>query len=182
MTDQDETRDERPEAADDADSMERLREEIDKLPVSEHLLFMMQSLSSLAIGRLGLTQETAGRRDPEQARLAIDAFKALLDVLERGQPGPELLGHKGMLSQLQLAYAGAVGKGASDESAPEAAETAPAETPPAEEPPAKATTSGQDAEPEESAAPKKPAAAKKPAAKKSTAAPKKTAKKPTDSK
>jgi hypothetical protein len=72
--------------ADDVEAMARLQEQINNLPVSEHLVFMLHSLSALAIDRLGLAPAAAARRDPGQARMAIDAFKSLLEVLEPGRP------------------------------------------------------------------------------------------------
>ena len=54
----------RTDRRDDAEAMARLQEEINNLPVSEHLVFMLQSLSSLAVDRLGLAPEAAARRDP----------------------------------------------------------------------------------------------------------------------
>lgn len=116
----DEQRDKEPESreseaggrqAEEAEMMEHLQEEIRNLPVSDHLLYMMQSLSGLAIARMGLTDDTASRRDMPQARLAVDAFKALLDLLERAKPSGEMAAHRGMLSQLQLAYVGALDGG-----------------------------------------------------------------------
>ncbi len=104
-------RDRRTERVEDAEMMERLQEEIRNLPVSDHLVFMMQSLSGLAVARMGLAADTAGRRDMEQARLAVDAFKALLELLEKARPGGEMAAHRGMLSQLQLAYVAALDAG-----------------------------------------------------------------------
>jgi len=104
-------RDRRTEQVEDAEMMERLQEEIRNLPVSDHLVFMMQSLSGLAVARMGLAADTAGRRDMEQARLAVDAFKALLELLEKARPAGEMAVHRGMLSQLQLAYVGALDAG-----------------------------------------------------------------------
>lgn len=112
----------KPEAgegqAEEAEMMERLQEEIRNLPVSDHLLYMMQSLSGLAIARMGLTDDTASRRDMPQAQLAIDAFKALLDLLERAKPSGEMAAHRGVLSQLQLAYVGALDAGSTTHEAP----------------------------------------------------------------
>jgi hypothetical protein len=71
--------------AEEAD-MARLQEEIRNLPVVDHVMYMMQSLSALAVGRMGLGGESQPRPDFEQARLAIDAFKALLDVVEKARP------------------------------------------------------------------------------------------------
>lgn len=90
----------------DAEAMERLQQEIRNLPVSEHLLYMMHSLSALAVDRIGLGGGDSTQRDLEQAKLAIDAFKALLDVLERAKPD-QAAAHRGVLSQLQMAYVSA---------------------------------------------------------------------------
>ena len=110
-------RDRRTEQVEDAEMMERLQEEIRNLPVSDHLVFMMQSLSGLAVARMGLAADTAGRRDMEQARLAVDAFKALLELLEKARPAGEMAAHRGMLSQLQLAYVAALDAGGKDRDA-----------------------------------------------------------------
>ena len=116
---------------DEAEAMARLQEEIGNLPVSEHLVYMMHSLSALAVGRLGLTADTSAPRDLGQARLAIDAFRALLTLLEQARPAADIAAHRGMLSQLQLAYAGAIEGGSAAEKAEVAAERpeAAAETP-----------------------------------------------------
>jgi hypothetical protein len=105
----------------DAEMMERMQEEIRNLPVSDHLLYMMHSLSALAVARLGVTAETVAHRDLEQARSAIDGFKALMEVVERARPAGETVIHRGTLSQLQLAYVEALGADAK-RTADEAAE------------------------------------------------------------
>jgi len=110
----------------EAELAARLQEEIRNLAVSDHLLFMMQSLSALAVGRLGLSGEAAPVRDLEQSRLAIDAFRALMGVLEGVRPAGEMAAHRGMLSQLQLAYAAAVSAG-DRPATPEGAEVSEAE-------------------------------------------------------
>jgi hypothetical protein len=94
----------------EAEMMARLQEEIANLPVAEHLVYMLHSLSALAVSRLGLSADTKERRDLAQAQLAIDAFKAVLGVLEPVRPAGEVSAHRGMLSQLQLAYAAAMGQ------------------------------------------------------------------------
>lgn len=93
--------------AEEAEMMERLQEEIRNLPVGEHLTYMMHSLSSLAAGRMGLAPGSEAQRDLGQARLAIDAFKALMEIIERVQSEDEMVAHRGILSQLQLAYVAA---------------------------------------------------------------------------
>jgi hypothetical protein len=122
---------------DEAEAMARLQEEIRNLPVSDHLLYMMQSLSGLAIARMGLAADGDARRDLDQARLAIDAFKALLGLVESAGQGAEMTSHRGMLSQLQLAYVGVLGLG---EAPPASAAAAAATTPPAEAAPEAAAT------------------------------------------
>ena len=96
--------------AQDAAAMERLQEEIRNLPVSDHVLYMMHSLSALAVARLGLSPDAAARRDLDQARLAIDCFKALMEVVGEARPSEENAIHRGTLSQLQLAYLEALDK------------------------------------------------------------------------
>jgi hypothetical protein len=142
---------EREDRGDEAEMMARMREEIANLPVAEHMAYMLHSLSALAVGRLGMTAETTERRDLGQARLAIDAFKALLTVLEPVRSAGEIAASRGMLSQLQLAYAGAIGQveTASQAGGERSAPPAPKEG---------------EATKTRAAAKKTPAAAKKPAA------------------
>jgi len=123
--------------AEDAEMMERIQAEIRNLPVMDHVQYMMHSLSSLAVSRLGLSGEDAARRDLEQARLAIDAFKALLDVVERARPD-QVASHRGVLSQLQLAYVSAAARPAEDEGATSA------EAPGADERPEKERPAGTE--------------------------------------
>ena len=94
--------------ADEREAMRRFEEEIGRLTVADHVLLMMHSLSSLAVERLGLTPETAGRKDLDQARLAIDAFRALLGVLDDKRPAEEMTAHRAALAQLQMAYVSAL--------------------------------------------------------------------------
>jgi hypothetical protein len=98
--------------ADEAAMMRQLREELQNLTVSDHLLFMMHSLSALAVDRMGLSGDD-GRRDLGEARLAIDAFKALVELLERTRPAKEMAAHRSALSQLQFSYVGVLSGGAS---------------------------------------------------------------------
>lgn len=113
--------------AEEAEMMARLQEEIRNLPVSDHLLYMMHSLSALAVGRMGVTAETAVTRDLDQARLAIDAFKALMEVVEKTRPAEEMAVHRGMLAQLQLAYVAALEPCAAEEAAAQEATAQEAE-------------------------------------------------------
>jgi hypothetical protein len=105
--------------ADDAEMIQQLREELKSLTVSDHLLFMMHSLSALAVDRMGLTEEAGGHRDLEEARLAIDAFKALADLVGTTRPPEEMAVHRGALSQLQMSYVGVLGGGGLGEESPD---------------------------------------------------------------
>jgi hypothetical protein len=68
--------------------------------VTDVLLQTVLTLVNLGGRRLGLGG-TEGEKDLEQARLAIDATRALVDLLPPDQTAPI----KDALSQLQMAYA-----------------------------------------------------------------------------
>ncbi len=84
--------------------LERLEDQIRRMSVADHLVYMMESLAALSARKLGLTSETAAERDLDQARLSIEAFRVLLQVVEPERPMGEINAHRGMLSELQLAY------------------------------------------------------------------------------
>jgi hypothetical protein len=89
-----------------ADDEQRLIEEIQtelaKLKVSDLLLQTLYSVSSLGYHRL-----SPEGRDLEQARLAIEALRALVPVLEGAVPEDALRDFNQVLANLQLAYASA---------------------------------------------------------------------------
>ena len=89
-----------------ADDEQRLIEEIQaelaKLKVSDLLLQTVYSVSSLGYHRL-----SGEGRDLEQARLAIDALRALVPVLEGSIPADALRDFNQVVANLQLAYASA---------------------------------------------------------------------------
>lgn len=83
----------------EADLLEALRQ----LKVSDLLVQTLSTVSSLAFHRLD-----EQHRDLEQARLAIEALRALVPVLEGAVP-PELTRDlEQVTANLQLAYAAAV--------------------------------------------------------------------------
>lgn len=100
---------ERPESAAGAEEeAARLLEEYERqilaLPVREHLERMLTTLSGLALQRLGLGDKEAGAYEPKEAGLAIDAFRALVEVLVKEEP--QLTGvYRATLAQMQLAFA-----------------------------------------------------------------------------
>jgi predicted nucleic acid-binding protein len=86
----------------DEELVQRLEEELKKLRVSDLLVQTLYTLSSL--GYRKLSEED---RDLEQARLAIEALKALLPVLEGAAADEVLRDFKQVTANLQLAYADA---------------------------------------------------------------------------
>ncbi len=88
----------------EAELLERLQEEMRRLTVADHLLHLMQILPSLAFQHLGLTPESQGDRDLAQSRLAIDAFRALLEVVAPLRPADEVGMYRSTLAQMQMAF------------------------------------------------------------------------------
>jgi hypothetical protein len=82
--------------------VEELQAELDKLKVSDLLLQTVYTISSLGYHRL--SGET---KDLEQARLAIEALKALLPVLQGAVPEEAVRDFNQVLVNMQLAYASA---------------------------------------------------------------------------
>ena len=81
-----------------------LEEELRRITVDDVLLQTIVSLVNLAGRKAGLAPGAEGERDPEQLRLAIEAVRALLPLVEpRHAEG--LAPVRDALSQLQLAYA-----------------------------------------------------------------------------
>jgi hypothetical protein len=95
-------------AENDEQLLQQLEEELKKLKVADLLVQTLYTVSSLAYRKL-----SEDDRDLDQARLAIEALRALLPVLE-GAVGDEVLrDFKQVTSNLQLAYAEAA-KGKSE--------------------------------------------------------------------
>lgn len=90
-------------AEDEQRLIEEIQAELAKLKVSDLLLQTLYSVSSLGYHRLG-----AEGRDLEQARLAIEALRALVRVLEGSVAEDALRDFNQVLANLQLAYASAV--------------------------------------------------------------------------
>ena len=90
---------------DEQQLIEELQAELAKLSVSDLLLQTLHSISLLGYHRL--TGET---RDLAQARLAIEALRALVPVLEGTAPEEALRDFNQVLANLQLAYASAAGE------------------------------------------------------------------------
>jgi hypothetical protein len=89
-------------AEDEQKLIEELQAELAKLKVSDLLLQTLYSVSSLGYHRL-----SGEARDLGQARLAIEALRALVPVLEGSAPEEALRDFNQVLANLQLAYASA---------------------------------------------------------------------------
>jgi hypothetical protein len=89
-------------AEDEQKLIEELQAELAKLKVADLLLQTLYSVSSLGYHRL--SGET---KDLEQARLAIEALRVLVPVLEGSVPDDALRDFGRVLANLQLAYAAA---------------------------------------------------------------------------
>ena len=100
------------EAGPGAPTEEELRaameEQMRRVRVQDVLLQTVATLVNLGGRRLGLAPEAADERDLEQARLAIDATRALTPLLG----DEEAAAVREALSQLQMAFAREAGTGA----------------------------------------------------------------------
>jgi len=83
--------------------IQQLEEELKKVKVSDLLVQTLYTVSSLGYSRLG-----AESRDLEQAKLAIDAMRALLPVLDGSVPEDVVRDFNQVTANMQLAYATAV--------------------------------------------------------------------------
>lgn len=86
----------------DEQLLQQLEEELKKLRVSDLLVQTLYTLSSL--GYRKLSEEDL---DLPEARLAIEALRALLPVLEGSAPDQLVRDFRQVMSNLQLAYADA---------------------------------------------------------------------------
>jgi hypothetical protein len=92
-------------AENERELVEQLEAELGRLKVSDLLLQTVYTISSLGYHRL-----SGENRDLEQARLAIEALKALVPVLEGAVPEEAVRDFNQVLANMQLAYAAAVGE------------------------------------------------------------------------
>ena len=124
-------------SATDTPSEEELRAayeaEIKKISIEQILLEQVVSLINLGMRRTGLAPGTEDERDVGQVRVAIEAVRALLPLIEQSAP-PQAGAVRDALSQLQLAFVklgGSPDPGAAPSPAPPpAAGQRPAGSPP----------------------------------------------------
>ncbi|MGD0198905.1 MAG: hypothetical protein ABSC56_13510 [Solirubrobacteraceae bacterium] len=86
-----------------------LEEQLRQITAFDVIVQTAISLVNLAGRRLGLTEDTEQERDLAQVRDAIDGVRALLPILERGQPPAALAPLRDAVSSLQMEYARLVG-------------------------------------------------------------------------
>ncbi len=86
--------------------VEQLQAELSRLKVSDLLVQTVYTISSLGYHRL-----SGENKDLEQARLAIEALKALLPVLEGAVAADVVRDFNQVLVNMQLAYASAAAEG-----------------------------------------------------------------------
>lgn len=79
-------------------------QEIDTKSLLEWFLAALASKAWQAMGIMLAPGATELKKDPEQARLAIDAFAALLPVLEPGLDAPEVRRLRGLLADLRVNF------------------------------------------------------------------------------
>jgi hypothetical protein len=113
--------DREPISAGDQSTEEELRAayeaEIKRIRVEQVLLEQVVSMINLGMRRTGLAPGTESERDPGQVRLAIEAIRALMPLIELAAP-EQARPIRDALSQLQLAFVrigGAPGAGAETE-------------------------------------------------------------------
>jgi hypothetical protein len=94
----------------DAEMRERLEEELRKVRVEEVVLQSVVSIINLTARRIAKEDE----RDLAQAKVGIDAVRALLEVI----PAEAASQIRDALSELQMLYAREAGGAAEDEAAP----------------------------------------------------------------
>jgi hypothetical protein len=82
-----------------------LEEQLRHITAIDVIVQTAVSLVNLAGRRLGLTPDTEAERDLAQVRDAIDAVRALLPVLERGEGSETIAPLRDALSALQMEYA-----------------------------------------------------------------------------
>ena len=91
-----------PDGRSDEELLKQVEEELKKLKVSDLLVQMLYTVSSL--GYRKLSEED---RDLGQAKLAIESLRALLPVLEGVVPDDVMRDFRQVTANLQLAYADA---------------------------------------------------------------------------
>jgi hypothetical protein len=146
-------------SATDQPSEEELRAayeaEIKQIRIEQILLEQVVSLVNLGMRRTGLAPGTEDERDVGQVRIAIEAVRALLPLLEQSA-APQAGQIRDALSQLQLAYVRLGGTAGGPAQPPAADSVAPAGPQPAQPGPQAPAQPGPQAPAQPGADPTKP--------------------------
>jgi hypothetical protein len=102
---------------------QQLEEQMRQLRVEDVVVQTIVTLVNLGGRRAGLAPGTESERDPDQLRMAIEAARALLPLIE-DQLGPDGKAIRDALAQLQMAYVQLSG---GSEGQPEGGEGTPGE-------------------------------------------------------
>ena len=89
--------------------VEQLQAELSRLQVSDLLVQTVYTISSLGYHRL-----SGDNKDLDQARLAIEALKALVPVLQGTVADEVVRDFNQVLANMQLAYASAAAEGSAE--------------------------------------------------------------------
>jgi hypothetical protein len=112
MSQQDPPPEEEREQLSDEELRERVEEELKRIKVSDVLLQSCYTISSLGYGKMAAPPE---ERDLEQARLAIEALRALMPLLEGAVPAEVSRDLGQVTANMQLAYAKAASEQGKDQ-------------------------------------------------------------------
>lgn len=93
------------EGMSEAELRAQIEEHFHAQPVGEVLMQFLISLSTLAYVKMGITEDTIQYRDLEQAGLAIDSFKALLDAAGPRLDSQDASALAGALASMQMTFA-----------------------------------------------------------------------------
>jgi hypothetical protein len=103
---------EEKERRSDEELRERVEEELKRIKVADVLLQSCYTISSLGYGKMAAPPE---EQDLEQARLAIDALRALTPILEGAVPAEVSRDLGQVTANMQLAYAKAASEQGKDQ-------------------------------------------------------------------
>lgn len=98
-----------PERMSEEELRQKLEEYFREQKVGDVLVQFLVSLSTLAYVKMGLTEDTVQYKDLEQAGLAIDSFKSLLEAAENRLPEQDAKALAGALASMQITFARASG-------------------------------------------------------------------------
>jgi hypothetical protein len=103
-----------PQQMSEEDLRQKLEQHFRAQSVPDVLMQFLISLSTLAYVKMGLTDDTSDFKDLDQSRLAIDAFKSILDTASSKLPEQDAQALAGALASMQITFARATESGAEE--------------------------------------------------------------------